>query len=50
MAIAAYLGKKHVFENAIADFSVAYADLNELDHALLVGAIDAGRVPAERGI
>mgnify|MGYP003560979951 CR=1 FL=1 len=37
------------FDGAIADFSEAYADINERDHAAYVAAIAAGRVtvPAE---
>ena len=41
-----YLGKSTAFEEAIADFSVAYADQNERDHAALVDAIRAGRIEA----
>jgi hypothetical protein len=50
VAIAAYLGKKPAFEEAVADFAAAYADLNERDHAALVGAIESGRVAAQHGI
>jgi hypothetical protein len=41
-----YLGKSSAFEDAIADFSVAYADQNEKDHAALLKAIRAGRIEA----
>jgi uncharacterized protein (DUF2252 family) len=41
-----YMGKSTAFEDAIADFSVAYADQNERDHAALLGAIRSGRVDA----
>ena len=41
-----YLGKSTAFEDALADFSVAYADQNERDHAALMKAIRAGRVEA----
>ena len=34
IAIAAYLGTGSVFDEAIADFAVAYADQNERDHAV----------------
>jgi uncharacterized protein (DUF2252 family) len=44
--IAAYLGKRPRFDKALADFSVAYADQNELDHKALVDAIRSGRVEA----
>ena len=50
VAIGAYLGKKDVFENAIADFASTYADQNEKDHALLRAAIDSGRVEATEGV
>jgi uncharacterized protein (DUF2252 family) len=41
-----YLGVSSAFEDAIADFSVAYADQNERDHAALVAAVRAGRIEA----
>jgi uncharacterized protein (DUF2252 family) len=41
-----YLGSKDVFEKAIADFAVAYADQTERDHKLLIKAVRAGRVEA----
>jgi uncharacterized protein (DUF2252 family) len=44
ISIAAYLGSDDEFDNAVADFSVAYADLNEEDHARLSAEIDAGRL------
>jgi len=47
IAIAAYLGKSSVFEEAVADFAADYADQNERDHASLVIAIESGRVEAE---
>ncbi len=46
VAIAAYLGSSDVFDQAIARFSVHYADQNELDHAALVDAIASGRMEA----
>ena len=42
--IAGYLGKSDVFDEAVADFAVAYADQNERDHAVLQKAVRAGRV------
>jgi uncharacterized protein (DUF2252 family) len=42
-----YLGKSTAFEDAVADFSVAYADQNERDHAALVAAVRDGRVEAQ---
>jgi uncharacterized protein (DUF2252 family) len=47
VAIGAYLGSGEAFDNAIADFSVLYADQNERDHAALAAAIDSGRIEAE---
>jgi uncharacterized protein (DUF2252 family) len=47
IAIAAYLGKNDVFDNAIADFSAAYADQNERDFEALQRAVKDGRVAAE---
>ena len=39
IAIASYLGASDVFDRAIVDFSVAYADQNELDHRALQEAV-----------
>jgi uncharacterized protein (DUF2252 family) len=50
IAIASYLGSSAVFDNAIADFAAAYADLTERDYVGLVGAADTGRITAERGV
>ena len=50
IAIASYLGKSDVFDNAIADFSVAYADQNERDHQALVDAVKSGRIKATEGV
>jgi uncharacterized protein (DUF2252 family) len=50
VAIAAYLGGGSAFERAIARFSAAYADQNELDHQRLADAVAAGDVRAEYGI
>jgi uncharacterized protein (DUF2252 family) len=47
VAIAAYLGKNDVFDNAIADFAAAYADQNERDFEALQRAVKDGRVAAE---
>jgi uncharacterized protein (DUF2252 family) len=45
--LAGYMGKGSAFEDALADFSVAYADQNERDYAALVGAIRSGRIEAQ---
>jgi len=50
IAIAAYLGGSDVFDRAIAQFAVAYADQNERDHQALVDAVASGRLTAERGL
>jgi uncharacterized protein (DUF2252 family) len=44
VAIAAYLGRGTAFDEAIARFAVAYADVNERDHTALVTAVEAGRL------
>jgi uncharacterized protein (DUF2252 family) len=49
-AIAGYLGKSDVFDRAIADFAVNYADQTEKDHAALKQAIADGRIKAQEGI
>ena len=43
-----YLGTSSAFEDALADFSEAYADQNERDHAALVAAVRAGRIEARQ--
>jgi uncharacterized protein (DUF2252 family) len=48
--IAAYLGRKDTFDQAVADFAVAYADQNEKDHARLTDEISAGRLEAVFGL
>jgi uncharacterized protein (DUF2252 family) len=50
LAIAAYLGAGATFDRAIARFSTAYADQNELDHQRLADAVAAGAVAAEFGV
>jgi uncharacterized protein (DUF2252 family) len=50
LAIAAYLGKSDRFDDAIARFSSAYADQNELDHQRLAEAVQAGEVTAITGV
>jgi uncharacterized protein (DUF2252 family) len=46
--IAGYIGKSNAFASALAEFSEAYGDQTERDHAALVEAIEAGRVEALR--
>jgi uncharacterized protein DUF2252 len=42
--IAGYMGKSDTFDEAIADFSVAYADQGEKDHEALKKAVRAGKL------
>jgi hypothetical protein len=44
--IAGYLGDNDAFDEAIAAFSVAYADQSEKDHEALVKAVRAGKLAA----
>jgi uncharacterized protein (DUF2252 family) len=48
--IAGYLGGGEQFDEAVTDFSLAYADQSERDHNALVEAIESGRLLAERGV
>jgi uncharacterized protein (DUF2252 family) len=50
LAIAAYLGRGTNFDDAIAGFSAAYADQNELDHQRLADAVAGDEVTALRGV
>ena len=42
--ISGYLGDSDIFDKAIADFSAAYADQTERDHAALKKAVQKGRL------
>jgi hypothetical protein len=44
--LSGYMGKSDTFDQAIAAFSMAYADQNEKDHAALESAIRTGKVQA----
>ncbi len=46
VAIAGYLGAGDNFDRAIARFAAAYADQTERDHALLIRAVNSGRLEA----
>ncbi|WP_225858852.1 DUF2252 domain-containing protein [Streptomyces albicerus] len=48
--IAGYCGKSEELDEAVASFSVAYADRTEADHAELVAAVRAGRIKGELGV
>ena len=45
--LSGYMGKSDTFDNAIADFSFAYADQNVKDHASLRNAIRRGKLEAD---
>jgi len=42
--ISGYLGKSDAFDNAVADFAVAYADQSEADHDDLMQAVREGKL------
>jgi hypothetical protein len=44
--LSGYMGKSDAFDQAIAAFSIAYADQNESDHAVLERAVRQGKVQA----
>jgi uncharacterized protein (DUF2252 family) len=46
IAIASYLGRGDVFDQAVADFAATYADQSERDHAALAQAVQDGRIVA----
>jgi uncharacterized protein DUF2252 len=48
IAIAAYLGGGHVFDDAITKFAAAYADQNGTDYQALASAVSSGRITADR--
>jgi uncharacterized protein (DUF2252 family) len=50
IAIAAYLGGKDIFDQAIADFAAAYADQNESDYRALAAAREHGRIIATTNV
>jgi uncharacterized protein (DUF2252 family) len=50
IAMASYLGKSEVFDEAVADFSASYADQNERDYEALVGAVASGTIEAQTGL
>jgi uncharacterized protein (DUF2252 family) len=49
-AISGYLGSGEVFDQAISNFALSYADQTELDHQALVDAVNKGQIVAETGI
>jgi hypothetical protein len=50
IAIASYLGRSDTFDRALADFALAYADLNERDYQALRDAARSGRIPMQQGL
>jgi len=46
VVLTGYMGKSTAFEDALADFGVAYAEQNKKDHAALLEAIRSGRLEA----
>ena len=44
--LSGYMGKSDTFDEALAEFSVTYADQNERDHAALEKAVRSGKVKA----
>jgi hypothetical protein len=48
--ISGYLGSAVSFDQAVAEFAVAYAAQNELDYQRLVDAVASGRVHAMTGV
>lgn len=50
VAIASYLGKSDVFDQAMATFAELYADQNERDYAALQEAVASGRLVAQTGL
>ena len=48
--IAGYLGKGGVFDDAAADFAIAYADQNDRDYETLRAAARSGRIAVETGV
>jgi uncharacterized protein (DUF2252 family) len=48
--IAGYVGGSDRLDTALCRFARAYADQTEADHAALVKAVEAGRMPVERGV
>jgi uncharacterized protein (DUF2252 family) len=48
--ISGYLGKSDLFDEAVADFALAYADQTEQDYEVLARAAHAGKIPVADGI
>jgi uncharacterized protein (DUF2252 family) len=50
IAIARYLGKSDVFDTAIADFGVRYADQAERDYQTFMAAAEGGRIQLDASV
>ncbi len=50
IAIAAYLGNSSKFDQAVLEFSQAYAEQNARDYNALEEAVSSGRIKAETGV
>jgi uncharacterized protein (DUF2252 family) len=50
IAIARYLGKRDVFDNAIAEFGMRYADQAERDYQAFMAAAEAGRIQLDTSV
>ena len=48
--IAGYLGRGDNLDRALTSFAQSYADQTEVDHAALVAAVKAGKLPVETGV
>lgn len=50
VAISSYLGSGTVFDDAIAQFALVYADQTKRDYQALVDAANRGEILAETGV
>ena len=50
VAIASYLGRKDVFDQALSSFAVNYADQNDRDYEALRDSVESGRITAQTGL
>jgi len=44
--LAGYMGRSDLFDEALGDFAVAYADQNERDYVLFKQAVRSGKIEA----
>jgi hypothetical protein len=49
-SISSYLGSSTAFDDAIAQFALAYADQTKRDYQALVDAVNGGEILAETGV